>query len=75
MDWLRFWGQFEEIVDKTNVANISKLAYLRGLLCKKVRKSIEALPFTAAGYNRAKSILKTTYGKESEVIKAYTQKR
>ena len=73
MDWLRFWGQFEEIVDKTNVANISKLAYLRGLLCKKVRKSIKALPFTAEGYNRAKSILKTTYGKESEVIKAYTK--
>jgi hypothetical protein len=73
MDWLRFWGQFEEIVDKTNVASTSKLAYLRGLLCKKVRKGIEALPFTAEGYNRAKSILKSTYGKESEVIKAYTK--
>ena len=43
MDWLRFWGQFEEIVDKTNIATTSKLAYLRGLLCKKVRKNIEAL--------------------------------
>ena len=31
------------------------------------------MPFTAEGYNRAKSILKTTYGKESEVIKAYTK--
>ena len=73
MDWLRFWGQFEEIVDKTNMTATSKLAYLRGLLCKKVRKSIEALPFTAEGYNRAKSILKSAYGKESEVIKAYTK--
>ncbi len=73
MDWLRFWGQFEEIVDKTNVASTSKLAYLRGLLCKKVQKGIEALPFTAEGYNCAKSILKSTYGKESEVIKAYTK--
>ncbi|XP_028414337.1 uncharacterized protein LOC114537496 [Dendronephthya gigantea] len=72
-DWLRFWGQFEEIVDKTSVAGITKLAYLRGLLCKKVRKGIEALPFTSEGYNRAKSILKSTYGKESEVIKAYTK--
>ena len=73
MDWLRFWGQFEEIVDKTSIATTSKLAYLRGLLCKKVRKNIEALPFTAEGYNRAKSILKSTYGKESEVIEAYTK--
>ena len=59
MDWLRFWGQFEEIVDKTSIATTSKLAYLRGLLCKKVRKNIEALPFTTEGYNRAKSILKS----------------
>ena len=43
------------------------------MLCKKVRKNIETLPFTAEGYNRAKSILKSTYGKESEVIKAYTK--
>jgi hypothetical protein len=57
MDWLRFWGQFEEIVGKTNVANISKLAYLRGLLCKRVRRSIEALPFTAEGYNHTKTAL------------------
>ena len=71
MDWLRFWEQFEEIVDKTNSATTSRLAYLPGLLCKKVRKSIEALPVTLEAYNRAKSILKSTYGKESEVIKAY----
>ena len=70
MDWPRFWGQFEEIGDKTNIPSTSKLAYLCGLLCKQVRKDIEALPFTAEGYNRAKSILKSTYGKESEVIKA-----
>ena len=58
MDWLRFWGQFEEIVDKSSITSVS---------------SIEALPSTAEGYNRAKSILKSTYGKESEVIKAYTK--
>ena len=34
---------------------------------------IEALPFTAEGYNRAKSILKEKFGKDSEIIKAYTK--
>ena len=34
---------------------------------------MEALPFTSEGYNRAKSILQEKFGKESEVVKAYTQ--
>ena len=38
-----------------------------------MKKTVEALPFTAEGYNRAKSILKSTYRKESEVVKAYTK--
>ncbi|XP_068704539.1 uncharacterized protein [Montipora foliosa] len=36
-------------------------------------ETIEALPFTAEGYNRAKSILTEKYGKESEIVKAYTE--
>ena len=34
---------------------------------------IEALPFTAEGYNRTKSIFKEKFGKDSEIIKAYTK--
>ena len=33
--------------------------------------SVEALPFTVEGYNRAKSILADQYGKNSEIVKAY----
>ena len=73
MDWPRFWGQFTETIDKTSVASITKFSYLRELLDIKVRKTIEALPFTSEGYNRAKSILQERYGKESEIIKAYTK--
>ena len=32
MDWLQFWGQFSETIDKTSVAAITKLSYLRELL-------------------------------------------
>ena len=61
MDWPRFWGQFSENNDKTSVAPITKFTYFG------------ALPFTAEGYNRAKSILKEKFGKDSEIIKAYTK--
>ena len=73
MDWPRFWGQFSETIDKTSVAAITKFSYLRELLDTKAKRSIEALPFTSEGYNRAKSILQEKYGKESEIVKAYTK--
>lgn len=72
MDWPRFWGQFSETIDKTNVAAITKFSYLHELLDSKVKKTVEALPFTSEGYNRAKSILQEKFGKESEIVKAFT---
>ena len=71
MDWPRFWGQFIKTIDKSSVAAVNKFAYLRELLDAKIRNTIEALPFTAEGYNRAKSILQEKYGKETEIVKAY----
>ena len=73
MDWPRFWGQFSETIDKTGVASITKFSYLRELLDTKAKRTIEALPFTSEGYNRAKSMLLEKYGKESEIVKAYTK--
>ena len=55
------------------MAAITKLSYLRELLDSKVRRTIEALPLTPEGYNRAKSILTEKYRKESEIVKAYTR--
>ena len=73
MDWPRFWGQFTESIDKTTAAPITKFAYLRELPNAKVKRTVEALPFTAEGYNRAKSILEDRYSNEGEIVKAYTQ--
>ena len=69
-DWPCFWSQFREIIDKKNIASMTKFAYLRELLEPKVKKTIEALPFTSEGYNHAKSILQDKFSKESEIIKA-----
>lgn len=74
MDWRpRFWGQFSETIDKTNIAPINKFTYLCKLLDTKVKHTVEVLPFTSEGYNRAKSILQDRYGKESEIIKSYVR--
>ena len=72
-DWPRFWGQFCEAIDKSSIASVTKFSYLRELLAPKPRMSIEALPFSAEGYNRAVAILKDKYGKESEIVKAYNK--
>ena len=73
LDWPRFWGQFTETIDKAGIAPINKFTYLCGLLGPKVKTAVEALPFTAEGYNRAKSILLSNYGKESEITKAFVK--
>ena len=73
VDWPRFWGQFTETIDKTSVQPITKFSYLRELLDFKVKRTIEALPFTPEGYNRAKSILNERFGKKSEIVKAYVK--
>lgn len=55
------------------MAAIIKFSYLKEFVDLKVRKTIDRLPFTAEGYNRAKSPLQDHYGKEGEIVKAYVQ--
>lgn len=71
IDWPRFWGQFSEAIDKSSVPPVTKFTSLRELLDERVRKTIEALPHSPEGYNRAKEILEERFGKESEIFKAY----
>ena len=73
-DWLRFWNIFEAEVDKcSDLAGVTKFAYLKDLLEPKIRASIDGLPFSSEGYERAKSILKNKYGRTSEIVNAYVQ--
>ena len=61
------------MIDKVEIAHINKFSYLGGLLGPKVKTTLEALSFTAEDFNRAKSLLLSNYGKESEVTKAYVE--
>ena len=73
VDWLRFWSQFEAEIDQAELGKVAKFSYLKELLVPKVRQTIDGLPFTTEGYERAKQILKTKYGKPSEVVNAHVQ--
>ena len=72
-DWPRFWNQFVEIIDKATMPGVTKFAYLKSFLDQKVKHSVEGLPFSSEGYNRAEAILMDKYGKDLEIIKAYSQ--
>lgn len=72
-DWLPFWNKFEAEIDKSDLAPTTKFAYLKEMVELKIRTEIDGLPFTIEGYERAKTILKSEYGKQSEIVNAYIQ--
>ena len=72
-DWLRFWNQFEAEIHAADIPAVTKFSYLKELVVPKVRISIQGLPFTTEGYERARNILKTRYGKSSEIVNSYIQ--
>ena len=71
LNWTRFWGQFTEGINKSGMAAITKFSHLKEFVVPTVRRSIDGLPFTANGYERAKGILCERYGNSSKVEKAY----
>ena len=72
-DWLRFWGQFTAEIDSAEIADVMKFSYLKELVDPKIRSKIDGLPFTAAGYERAKKILADRYGDTSEIVNSYVE--
>lgn len=46
---------------------------MQELLDDKAQKTIDALPHTSEGYNRAVATLTERFGKESEIVKAYVK--
>ena len=73
IDFFRFWNQFETQIDKSDLHCVTKLSYLNKMLVPKVQLLIKGLPYTSEGYERAKTILKSTYGKPSELANAHIQ--
>ena len=75
--WPRLWNHFKAEIDlaDVHVRLLSSCRILRSYLEPKVRATVEGLSFTTEGYERAKNILKTKYGKESEIVNAHVTNR
>ena len=69
--WLSFWNKFKAEIDAADIPPVTKFAHLKELLESDVCESIDGLPFSPEGYERAKNILKSNYGKTSEIVRAY----
>ena len=69
--WLSFWNKFEAEIDSSDLPAVTKFAHLKELLRSDVCELIDGLPFNSEGYERAKNILKSNYGKTTEIIRAY----
>ena len=69
--WLSFWNKFEAEIDATGILPVTKCAHVKELLESNVCETIDGLSFNSEGYERAKNILKSNYGKTSEILRAY----
>ena len=63
---MRFCGQFEVQIHTGETPAVTKFSYLKELVDLRVRKLIDGLPFTAAGYEKAVSLLKKRFGQTDE---------
>ena len=73
MDWPRFWAQFKEDIDETELKPVKKFNLLKELVGETDHTVIENLPSDEAGYNRAKKLLEDKYGNTNEIVAAYTE--
>lgn len=73
-DWPRFWCQFTENIDgRADLAATNKLSYLHSYLTPKVKSAIAGLPYSEAGYEKAKQVLEKRYGNKEEIVAAFVK--
>ena len=73
-DWNRFGGQFSDSIKKSGIANV-KFSDLKVVTWGKNTTWRRGTYALFQRYNRAKAILRDKYWKESEIVKAYSQKK
>ena len=72
-NWTPFWEQFETVVDRGDLPDVTKFAYLRSLLEGEAKASIQGLSLKAVNYKIACELLKQRYGRPERIIFAHVQ--
>ena len=68
-----FWDAFEATVDASDLPEVTKYTYLKGLLENEAKAVIDGLQLTAANYKEAKEILKQRYNRKEAHIFQHVQ--
>ena len=71
--WPSFWDQFEAVVDKSDLPEVSKFTYLQSLLRGEAKAAIKGLSLTSQHYKIACDILQKRYGRKERIIFAHIQ--
>ena len=72
-DWPEFWDSFVACVDKSDIDDIAKLAYLKSLLSGEARQSIEGLTLSSSNYSVACDLLKERFGRAERIVFTHVQ--
>ena len=74
IEWQSFWDQFSAAVDsKTNIPDVVKFSYLKGVLSNDVQESIRGLLITNENYSIALKILQEHYANKQVLIISYIE--
>ena len=68
-----FWGQFEAMVDNSELPDVSKFVYLRSLLKGEALSAINGRTLSSQHYIIGKDVLRDRFGRKERIIFAHIQ--
>ena len=73
LKWQSFWECFEASVDRSEMPEVTKFAYLRSFLKGDALDCISGLPLTAVNYSGACKLLKNRFGRKEVLTFSHIQ--
>ena len=72
-EWISFKDQFDAVVHRGTMPDVSKFVYLRSLLKGEASDVIKGLPLTGSNYKIALELLENRYGRREKLIFSHIQ--
>ena len=72
-EWSQFWDAFVVTVDSSDMADVSKLKYLRSLLSGEARKCVEGLALCKENCKTTCKILQERFGRKEQIVFSHIQ--
>ena len=72
-EWQTFWDKFKATVDKSDIPNVNKFAYLQSLLLGDAKKAVVGLSLTSAHYKVVCDLLEKHFGRKEKIVLTHIQ--